>query len=275
MKTCSACGKSYGDDLSYCLEDGTALIPVYENRTTQRGFYGSQPPKQGSSPILLLVGGGLALTVLAVVALIGLLIWFAMDDKKVVVANTVNGQPQASPVASPQGLKSPAPSNQNGTANTSNSNAAKPSPTPTPTEPQGADFSKGFSFAGTATNTTVGKSSGAAITVVSRGDSFYVNGGLDNVRLFGQFKNLPGRRTNCPTSAQTNSTCVQFSGDIYFGNDGSNFPAGTKAPFSMLLTFDPAARTASGTYQVGKIPRFEDMGTQHGTFRLARRENRN
>ena len=119
---------------------------------------------------------------------------------------------------------------------------------------------KSLSLSGTAVNTTADVSSGVAFTVRSDDSStFSAQGAFDSVNLFGRFE-ATGYPTECENS---DNTCIEFSGDLYLGDDGSGFDSGTVTSYLMTLVFDEE-NNATGTYVVGVIPPdmdFEQFGT--------------
>jgi hypothetical protein len=111
MKICPTCKRSYADDLSFCLEDGVRLAPAYASKQTpdqektailpggirpteeavsvrQTAIEGSTPAYSHPSPQLhekrggklwVIVGGGIAIIVVALIALAGLFVWNASN----------------------------------------------------------------------------------------------------------------------------------------------------------------------------------------------------
>src|SRR5262245_16261570 len=84
---------------------------------------------------------------------------------------------------------------------------------------------------GTVTNMTVGKSAGVKIQILFVDGRMRAIGAFDNKNLYGKF-DLPGQ----VVSKADESISLQFAGDLELGDDGSNFPKGTKVRIVMTLS---------------------------------------
>lgn len=113
---------------------------------------------------------------------------------------------------------------------------------------------------GQATNTTAGKSTGVTMEIACHAGALRAVGRYDSVNLFGRF-DIEGKLVpNC-----TANRCVSFRGVLDLGDDGSGFPSGTQAPYSMTLSIFPDE--AHGTYEISAVAGYM-RAPQHGTLNL-------
>lgn len=267
MKTCTVCGKTYDDSVNFCLEDGSVLTDVISEQRGFGSFNQIQTAPKSSFPLVAaLLGGGTILALL--IGVFALVIYLvnrppANNNRRdiVIVSPTpgASAKPQASPTANPK----PSPWSSNSAA--SNKLNGDDSTQKTP-----ADALIDNSYTGTVKNNTAGKFSGVTTEVSFHSDVFYLSGRLDNKNLFGRFDDMPGKVVVCPGDANA-SICVQFTGRLIFGNDGSGFPNPTIAPFTVNLNFNADGSRASGTFEVGTVPKFENIGKQRGTVSLTKK----
>jgi hypothetical protein len=116
---------------------------------------------------------------------------------------------------------------------------------------------------GTVTNVTNGQSAQVSFRIATTdGVKFQATGAFDNVNLVGRF-DVAGK----VISREGEPVCLQFTGDIDVGIEGSGFPKGTKASFVLSLTL--ARQGADGVYHIGSLPAFGINHDQYGTMRLS------
>lgn len=121
MKTCPTCKRSYADDISFCLEDGARLATPYQGpdqektavlpggvrptaeplnapRATVAGstpaytYPAPQLPEKRGGKLWLIIGGGVAIVFVVVIALAGVLVWKASNNSNAdsVASNSSN-----------------------------------------------------------------------------------------------------------------------------------------------------------------------------------------
>lgn len=129
MKICPNCKRNYADDLSFCLEDGGRLAPAYASQQTpdqektailpggirptqeavpvrQTAIKGSTPVYSYPSPQLtekrggklwIIVGGGIAIVVVFLIALAALLVWKASNNSNAESSPAASNSPNRNP----------------------------------------------------------------------------------------------------------------------------------------------------------------------------------
>jgi len=145
MKICPNCKRNYTDDLSFCLEDGARLAPAYASQQTpdqgktailpggirptaeplnapRATVEGSTPayhypapqfPEKRGGKLWMIIGGGVAIVFVGVVAVAGLFIWKASNTSS-------DGSSQAA---------ANGPNQNSGDAQANNNNSASQKPT--------------------------------------------------------------------------------------------------------------------------------------------------
>jgi hypothetical protein len=133
MKICPTCKRNYTDDLSFCLEDGVRLTPAYAPQQTpdqektvilpggvrpthepvparHTAIDGSTPAYSYPSPQLtekrggklwIIVGGGIAIVVVFLIASAGLLVWKASNNSTAESSQAASNSPNRNPGDAP------------------------------------------------------------------------------------------------------------------------------------------------------------------------------
>ena len=129
MKICPTCRRNYADDLSFCLEDGAQLVAAYashqesnqektailpggirpteeqavarratvEGSTPAYSYQQPQFPEKRGSKIWLIVGGGIAIVIVAFIALAGLFVWKASNKSNADSSPAASNSPNRNP----------------------------------------------------------------------------------------------------------------------------------------------------------------------------------
>jgi hypothetical protein len=133
MKICHNCKRNYTDDLSFCLEDGARLAPAYpsqqtpdqektailpggirptaaplnapratvEGSTPAYSYAAPQFPEKRGGKLWMIIGGGVAIVFVGLIALAGVFIWKASNtsssDSSQTAANGPNQNPSEAP----------------------------------------------------------------------------------------------------------------------------------------------------------------------------------
>jgi len=117
MKTCSQCGKTYGDEMLFCLEDGTALLDADANFPGEEETVIKPAANAGSSKAMIFAISGFMLLAFLLITLgIGGFIYYSTRPQTA-TANS-NEQPSPEPSPTPESMDQYLPT---------------PSPEPTPT----------------------------------------------------------------------------------------------------------------------------------------------
>ena len=102
---------------------------------------------------------------------------------------------------------------------------------------------------GPSTNVTVNASDTVSFSIKKIGEDRYVTSGrFGGQSLFGGFS-LPGRCLN--GCFEKDYRCLQFTGELVLGNDGSGFPSNTRTSFVLSLVVKPDQ--IAGVYRVGEL----------------------
>lgn len=117
-------------------------------------------------------------------------------------------------------------------------------------------------FDGEATNLTANASTGVTMQIRCSSGLLRATGQYDSKRLFGRF-DIDGRFTK--VCQPTSTLCMDFSGELLLGDDGSGFPSGTKAKYTMSIRY--GANGSEGNYKVGLVPGYI-RHPQYGTLKL-------
>ncbi|AGX86362.1 tetratricopeptide repeat protein [Candidatus Symbiobacter mobilis] len=117
-----------------------------------------------------------------------------------------------------------------------------------------------------ANNTTAQKSDGVTLVMVSEdGQHFRALGGFHSKALFGRMDAL-GAKAACPPQVTDMATsCFGFDGTLHLGNDGSGFPADTRAGLHLSVRLKDGKGT--GDFQIAPVGELLPQA-QHGTLEL-------
>jgi hypothetical protein len=113
---------------------------------------------------------------------------------------------------------------------------------------------------GTAHNVTCDRSSGVSFALAPTPLGYRVSGSFDDETLYGRFE-ASGATIDC--SESRGATCVQLTGTLELGADGSGFAPGTRAEFVLDLVLH--GDDVTGVYRIAPVPTIPR--DQYGTIR--------
>jgi hypothetical protein len=105
----------------------------------------------------------------------------------------------------------------------------------------------GLTLSGTALNINSDKSTGVTFVIYEKEGTYHADGAYDSVNLFGRFATTAA----FVTKDYDDCVCIQFSGTMILGDDGSGFPSDTRIPYTMNVLITRGG--AKGIYHIGKI----------------------
>src|SRR6185369_8902480 len=146
MKICPTCKRNYTDDLSFCLDDGARLIgsqpgPNQEKTAVLPGGLGQtetllnvprataggstpaysypapQSPEKRGGKLWMIIGGGVAIVFVGLIAVAGLFVWKASNTSKADSSQAASNDPNRNSWDAPAN-KSSNPNSQTKTAET-------------------------------------------------------------------------------------------------------------------------------------------------------------
>lgn len=126
MKICPTCKRSYTDDLSFCLEDGvrlaspnqgpdqekTAILPggvrptaeplnapraTVEGSTPAYSYPAPHLPEKRGGKLWMIIGGGVAIVFVGLIALAGLFVWKASNNSNADSSQAASNSPNQNP----------------------------------------------------------------------------------------------------------------------------------------------------------------------------------
>jgi hypothetical protein len=106
----------------------------------------------------------------------------------------------------------------------------------------------GLTLSGTALNINSNKSTGVTFVIYEQDGAYHADGAYDSVNLFGRFTTTAA----FVTKDYDDCVCIQFTGTMTLGDDGSGYPSDTRIPYTMNVLITRGG--AKGIYHIGKIP---------------------